>query len=88
MDAVFDNLTDEEENELTVNNFLEKQMVVVSKMNVERAKEVKEQVCLLSYHWHLQLIERISFFVHDYFKQYLDESIGYISKTYVKVMEI
>lgn len=50
MDAVFDNLTDEEENEVTVNNFLDKQMMVVSKMNVERAKEVKEQVCLLSYH--------------------------------------
>lgn len=77
MDAVFDNLTDEEENEVTVNNFLDKQMMVVSKMNVERAKEVKEQVCLLFYDWHSQQIERISFFIHDYFKQYLDESVGY-----------
>lgn len=48
LDAVFDNLTDEEEKEVTVNNFLDKQMMVVSKMNVERAKEVKKQIANFS----------------------------------------
>lgn len=49
MDAIFDNLTDEEENEVTVNKFLDRQWMVVSKMSVERAKEAKEQVRLLFY---------------------------------------
>lgn len=44
MDAIFDNLTDEGKSEVTVNNFLERQRMVVSKMSVERAKEAKEQV--------------------------------------------
>lgn len=77
MDAIFDNLTDEKGNEVTVNNFLDRQRMVVSKMSVERAKEAKEQVRLLFYDWHMQLIERISFFIYDYFKQYIDESVGY-----------
>lgn len=49
MDAIFDNLTDEGKSEVTVNNFLERQRMVVSKMSVERANEAKEQVRLLFY---------------------------------------